>query len=894
MIFGAARTEHSPSISLDEIKEMLCDRLEALADALDYQPTSRRGHDWRSGKRGSSSLIVQSRGGLKRGTYSNFEHLDKAGSPLDFIMVERGLTLAAAIQWAKDWLGITPGAVRPETPAHVLEERARKRAEQEAEAEAHRRQRTDVASRIWAESVDPHGTPAVLYFERRGIILPSPAPDAVRWHSRSGAVVFAATTDDGTLQAVQRVFITLAGHKLNPDELERRRLSAVKMTIGPLDGAVIRLPAVPSQVETKPGPLLLCEGPETGLSVWLATGHETHIALGQIGKAASEPERLLVVCRDDDPIEAPADKAVRRAVQQWRASGTTVAIATPWPTRRHDKSDFNDTLIAGGNEAVAARIAAAMPEPDAPSPPPGLPAAEASAAVSRAMEPFFADIQPVVGDQEQDTATPRVWGIRADVSVGKSHQYRRLAVATLRRLRAAGDNRSAAIAIPTHKLAREQEELFAALIAAFRAESDDTLTVEIWRGRRADDPSRPGKKMCDDLDAVADAEAVGAEVQTAVCRQKKRGQEERTCPHFAVCSYQAQRRRTADIWPVPHELLFNEKPTTFGDLAFVIVDEAAWADGLEGTSVAIDEGREKHPQSLTLSLDALGTSDKRPGDDRNADWMVLTDHRLHVRDMLRKLPDGPLPRDIDWRMDEQHCLDARQLEFTRKINSQIVPGLPRATRRALVEAAQGNRLMLLLARFWKALAVLRAESAPEQSGWLSLATIAGENGPQRVLQMKGRRDPAAGWQVPTLIVDALLDAMLLRPFWPQIEVVADIRSAAPHQRIRQTTDRAFAKSRLEPLTVSDEAMKENPELATLARKRAKALRDVRDIIVREARRHRSGQVLVVAQLAVKLRRGRLSRSSSCCAWSARRPHRYRWRSGPSVRLLARRDGRCQT
>jgi putative DNA primase/helicase len=61
-------------------------------------------------------------------------------------------------------------------------------------------------------------------------------------------------------------------------------------------------------------PLCLTEGPETGLSVWAATGHETWIALGGMGNHEPPANRPVVVCRDDDPLQSPADKALTRAL----------------------------------------------------------------------------------------------------------------------------------------------------------------------------------------------------------------------------------------------------------------------------------------------------------------------------------------------------------------------------------------------------------------------------------------------------------------------------------------------------------------------------------------------------------------------------------------------------
>ena len=66
--------------------------------------------------------------------------------------------------------------------------------------------------------------------------------------------------------------------------------------------------------------------------------------------------------------------------------------------------------------------------------------------------------------------------------------------------------------------------------------------------------------MCRNLEAVADAQSVHADVQSSVCRRKIDDSEEHFCPYFHECGYQRQRRRKADLWFVAHELLFAQKP----------------------------------------------------------------------------------------------------------------------------------------------------------------------------------------------------------------------------------------------------------------------------------------------------------------------------------------------
>ena len=141
--------------------------------------------------------------------------------------------------------------------------------------------------------------------------------------------------------------------------MEQRRLHAVKVTNGVTEGAVVRLPGAAD------GPLLIAEGPETALSAYTATGHETWVALGSVAKVKPPAGRRVVVIADDNPPahdtkHGQAAKALRKALQTWRKAGINVVVATPWATRRRDRSDMADVILEHGSDAVQERIQAAL------------------------------------------------------------------------------------------------------------------------------------------------------------------------------------------------------------------------------------------------------------------------------------------------------------------------------------------------------------------------------------------------------------------------------------------------------------------------------------------------------------------------------------------------------
>ena len=91
---------------------------------------------------------------------------------------------------------------------------------------------------------------------------------------------------------------------------------------------------------------------------------------------------------------------------------------------------------------------------------------------------------------------------------------------------------------------------------------------------------------------------------------------------------------------------------------------------------------------------------------------------------------------------------------------------------------------------------------------------------------------------PTLLVDAVLDTNLVRPFWPNIEGIGQFNVHAPHQVIRQAAGKSFSKAALAP-----------PKTAGGDDKpRAKARRNIRAVILKRAR-ELGGRALVVGNKA---------------------------------------------
>jgi putative DNA primase/helicase len=847
---------------------------EALLGQCNKMVSSRTTHRW--GTKGSLAVEVA---GAKCGMWFDHE-AGEGGDLLDLIRRTRGGTFADTLAWACDFTGISvpspepsvpePDAPSqpepsPEEPESEAPETETESSEPESETEpppdepgpgtepppesetdepdtedaADQAERIASAQRLAATSQPLTGSLGEYYLKQTRGIPPPPAgwPDPTRWHPRYRALLAVATLPDGTVRAVQRIHLNHDGEKIDAEEMTQRRLPGVKVTNGIRAGAAVRLPGNAME------PLLLVEGVETGLAVHAATGFETWCALGGVAALALPTDRRVLVCADDDPParnakQGGAAKKLREAVRKWRRQGVDVTVVCPWPVRRHDKSDFADVILGDGAAAVQARLRMAL-EPDGPT----LvrhPLSEARTLLGEAVGRFFAAGASDPGEP------PLVHAVRVDTAVGKSRNARQLAADTLAAMRKNGDKRTIVIAVPRHALGDEQARSFNALEAAQAA----GLTAAVWRGRDARDPdfldAEPPALMCQEHDRVKDAQAALADIEKSCCRQRKVQRPDGTtgdvtCRAYETCAYQNQKRCRADVWFVPHQLLCGEKPSAIVDPAFVIVDESSWAAGLEGV----------HGQPWRLSFDALAERTQVYPDGSSLNRLE-TDHlgflRGVLRDALVAMPDGPLTRVLlaATLLTPESCAEAIRLEWSAKVDAKMHPGMSRQERKERRDAVQANRLIPTRVALWRAVRALLVAGGPDASGWAAALTMGGDDGLQRVLGLTGRREIKEGWQVPTLLLDATLPLELNRCYWPDVRLAADIRAEASHQHIRQVIDRTYAASRF-ILTAADDSPLDPKEVQRCANR----LRELRAVLIREARPYVARGVLVVLQKKVE-------------------------------------------
>jgi hypothetical protein len=186
------------------------------------------------------------------------------------------------------------------------------------------------------------GTAAERYLNRRGI-TDWPA-HSIRFCRNPYGLIGLAQDAAGTIRAAQVVYLTDCGHKAG--------FAVPKRTFTACSGwhriAAVHLPGR--------GEPILCEGIETGLSIWgaIEPRRPVLVCIGIAGlRELRTPQKRITIARDGDAPDSPADRFVKSAVET-RARFQRVRVAAP-PLGQ----DFNDVLQQAGPAEVARIIGAA-------------------------------------------------------------------------------------------------------------------------------------------------------------------------------------------------------------------------------------------------------------------------------------------------------------------------------------------------------------------------------------------------------------------------------------------------------------------------------------------------------------------------------------------------------
>ncbi|MFT6676816.1 MAG: hypothetical protein ACJAVM_003021 [Sulfitobacter sp.] len=216
--------------------------------------------------------------------------------------------------------GITPGTVEIDQMALANGQRERK--EQAAKLKARARS-------VWGHGQPILGTHGEQYLRGRGITCA--LPDTLRWlpdayHGPSGQYCAAMVSDVAPTGGIHRTFFTKNGQRLE---------KSAKMMLGACSGGAVRL-------SDAVGPLVVCEGIETGLSLLsglLSGPHVVWAALSTSGiKGLTLPKRpgQLIIASDGDEAGRAAASSLARSAH---ALGWDVSLM-PAP----EDHDWNDVL----------------------------------------------------------------------------------------------------------------------------------------------------------------------------------------------------------------------------------------------------------------------------------------------------------------------------------------------------------------------------------------------------------------------------------------------------------------------------------------------------------------------------------------------------------------------
>jgi putative DNA primase/helicase len=797
------------------VREALIERpIELVTYLRGARPTGRvRRGKVRWGKKGSFELTIS---GRFRGYYYDFE-ADEGGDLFAYIMREQGLSFVAAVEWGAHWAGL-PSDHEPSAEEILRQkERAAARAEKEAEEAAKdgalEARRTAYARKTWDEARPIDGTLGEKYlYDARKIHLIN-FPETVRWSVSERAVICAVTDDAGELVAIQKIAVTAEGKK---DQRRWPGKGGAKKSIGPVGRGALRFRGA------APEELCLAEGPETGLTIWAATGHETHSLVGGLGGAARHlldedgtPKawargRRIVLCRDDDPSFSTASLTLKRVVRSLLAAGLDVRVATPFETCREDKSDFNDLAQERGLDAVRARIELAASDRAQPIPKFSR-LDKARLRIGRLVAEFFQSTRAWLKCETSWRALfPPVHAIGLDVGGGKTEAALDEAIRLVVELRKAGDKRVVVILVPEHRLSHDIERRARIKLQV----ADPNMVSRVWLGRAAS--VRPGsdERMCQAHATVHEAAELLADIGTEICSAKK-------CEFFEGCQYRLQQGLiNVDLWIGSHNLLFNGAPTPIKEsgIAAIVVDEGPFRAGLK--------------KPVEIPLDAINAM-RLPKKETEEARLELMDARHRLAHALADEPDGYVRREAfakapHFDIGRDLARRAKGLEWLRKIMKREESDWRKR---------EGNRTIRTMDAVWDAVADLVGEDGPDVSGLLKLTR---DKRGVRVLRVAGRSDVHADWTAPTLLIDALHDPELIRPFWDLVVDKGLIRIAAPFQTVRQAVGKSYSLSHLSPaLDGSDKDKK----------RRARNRRNVRAVVLRLAR-EAGGRTLVVGNKSV--------------------------------------------
>ncbi|MEY8143094.1 toprim domain-containing protein [Falsihalocynthiibacter sp. CO-5D18] len=188
------------------------------------------------------------------------------------------------------------------------------------------------ARTLWKESRPIQGTEAEAYLQGRGISIPLPkslrfVPDI--YHGPSSSKCCAMVANVEPCGGVHRTYFTHGGVRL---------ATFAKMMLGPCSGGAVGL-------SNGDGPLIVCEGIETGLSLLQIFGDRSPTVWAALSTSGIKGLELPMLAHRLI-IGGDGDEAGKRAATSlaWRATALGWSVSLMLAPRG---KDWNDVLVAG-------------------------------------------------------------------------------------------------------------------------------------------------------------------------------------------------------------------------------------------------------------------------------------------------------------------------------------------------------------------------------------------------------------------------------------------------------------------------------------------------------------------------------------------------------------------
>lgn len=360
---------------------------------------------------------------------------------------------------------------------------------------------------------------------------------------------------------------------------------------------------------------------------------------------------------------------------------------------------------------------------------------------------------------------PPAHALRIAVGLGKTEQaLQRIAQAVRMIADAAARGPRIVYAVPTHGLAEEVAQRFAAL----------GVSAEIVRGYDRSDPLRDdGAKMCLDAAAAAAASKARLPIPSTLCV---------SCPFAGQCGKDRERRATPQVWIVTHASLFGRRPEHVFAPDALVIDEGFALNAVPSERPTGDDSRVEVER---LTLDGIAAEDATLyGEDGEIDREAsadLAEARALAVAALRRHGEGQVScAGLGLSKGDADVLRrAAGLETRRLLWDIPTTGDLQARDAALAAAGAVNGRVYALAGLLSDLADI-ADGEAEPSDRLRVAL---DKAKVFTVTRAPLRPVHPTWRVPTLMLDATAPSpgILAPVLGLPVEMRADIAAVySPH------------------------------------------------------------------------------------------------------------------